>query len=165
MSNLRKAIGQMAGNFTVAKVGDDEFVYDGETIYEGLTINTYDENGDLIPVSSGTYTIEGEQVDIADGVVVKIEREEGEEIEEVTEPDPIEETEQTQPDPVETQLDPEPNPIDPRIEALQADLTEIKELLQKVIFALYKPLDDEVPQSPTTPTNANPTKAERILKK
>ncbi len=160
MSNLRKAIGQMAGNFTVAKVGDDEFVYDGETIYEGLTINTYDENGDLIPVSSGTYTIEGEQVDIADGVVVKIEREE-----EATDPDPIdpiEETEETPPDPVETQLDPvTPDPI----EALQADLTEIKELLQKVIFALYKPLDDEVPQSPTTPTNANPTKAERILKK
>lgn len=157
MSNLRKKIGQMASNFTVAKVGDDEFVYDGETIYEGLTINTYDENGDLIPVSSGTYTIEGEQVDIADGVVVKIEREE-----EATDPDPIEEIEQTQPDPVETQLDPvTPDPI----EALQADLTEIKELLQKVIFALYKPLDDEVPQSPTTPTNANPTKAERILKK
>lgn len=157
MSNLRKAIGQMAGNFTVAKVGDDEFVYDGETIYEGLTINTYDENGDLIPVSSGTYTIEGEQVDIADGVVVKIEREEA--------TDPIDPIAETQPDPVETQLDPEPNPLDPKIEALQADLTEIKELLQKVVFALYKPLDDEVPQSPTTPTNANPTKAERILKK
>lgn len=157
MSNLRKAIGQMAGNFTVAKVGDDEFVYDGETIYEGLTINTYDENGDLIPVSSGTYTIEGEQVDIADGVVVKIEREEA--------TDPIDPIAETQPDPVETQLDPEPNPLDPRIEALQADLTEIKELLQKVVFALYQPLDDEVPQSPTTPTNANPTKAERILKK
>ncbi|MFR9659648.1 MAG: hypothetical protein SNG04_04480 [Rikenellaceae bacterium] len=154
MSNLRKKIGQMASNFTVAKVGDDEFVYDGETIYEGLTINTYDENGDLIPVSSGTYTIEGEQVDIADGVVVKIEREE-----EATDPDPIEEIEQTQPDPIDPV-----DPLDPKIEALQADLTEIKELLQKVIFALYQPLDDEVPQSPTTSNSTTPTKAERILK-
>lgn len=160
MSNLRKTIGQMAGNFTVAKVGDDEFVYDGETLYEGLTINTYDESGDLIPVSSGTYAIEGEQVDIADGVVVKIEREEGEQVEqveEVTDPEPIEEIEEVAETPT--------TPTDPKIEALQNDLTEIKELLQKVIFALYKPLDDEVPQSPTTPANANPTKAERILKK
>ena len=170
-NELRKVVGKFVSNFSVVKVDDKEFVYDSETLYEGLNINTYGESGELIPVDSGTYTIEGVSIDIVDGVIIKIERnnqtETSDTIEEVESIETVEEIASVEP----TESIAEPNEaLMARLDTLQAEMSEIKELLQNVVTSLRQPLDNEVPQSPTVATkNTNKgtklEKAERILGK
>lgn len=66
---LKKQIGKFIANFSVTEEDGKEYIFDGEVIREGLEISTYDENGDIVPLKDGEYTIKGVKVVMVDGVV------------------------------------------------------------------------------------------------
>lgn len=69
---LKKTLGKYISNFSVTNDNGKEFLYDGEELHEGLQINTYDANGDIIPLGDGDYTINGVDVTVQNGVISKI---------------------------------------------------------------------------------------------
>ena len=54
------------------KFNGKEYIFDGDIIREGLEISTYNENGDVVPLEDGEYTIKGVKVNIVDGKVAKM---------------------------------------------------------------------------------------------
>lgn len=71
-SELRKALTKYISNFSVQKVGDMEIIFDGEELFEGIEVNTYDADGKIIPLSDGEYEINGNKVQVTDGKVSAI---------------------------------------------------------------------------------------------
>lgn len=71
-SELRKALTKYISNFSVQKVGDMEVIFDGEELFEGIEVNTYDADGKIIPLSDGEYEINGKKVQVTDGKVSAI---------------------------------------------------------------------------------------------
>ena len=69
---LKKTLGKYISNFSVTTDNGKEILYDGEELHEGLQINTYDANGDIIPLGDGDYTINGVDVTVQNGVISKI---------------------------------------------------------------------------------------------
>lgn len=71
-TQIKKQIGKFIANFSVTEEDGKEYIFDGDTIHEGLSISTYDENGDIIPLPDGEYSIQGERVLVSDGCVSKM---------------------------------------------------------------------------------------------
>ena len=69
---LKKTLGKFISNFSVTTDNGKEILYDGEELHEGLQINTYDANGDIIPLGDGDYTINGVDVTVLNGAISKI---------------------------------------------------------------------------------------------
>ena len=69
---LKKTLGKFISNFSVTTDNGKEILYDGEELHEGLQINTYDANGDIVPLSDGDYTINGVDVTVQNGAISKI---------------------------------------------------------------------------------------------
>lgn len=69
---LKKTLGKFISNFSVTTDNGKEILYDGEELHEGLQINTYDANGDIIPLDDGDYTINGVDVTVQNGAISKI---------------------------------------------------------------------------------------------
>ena len=69
---LKKTLGKFISNFSVTTDNGKEILYDGEELHEGLQINTYDANGDIIPLGDGDYTINGVDVTVQNGAISKI---------------------------------------------------------------------------------------------
>ena len=69
---IKKQIGKFIANFSVTAEDGKEYIFDGDIIREGLEISTYNENGDVVPLEDGEYTIKGVKVNIVDGKVAKM---------------------------------------------------------------------------------------------
>ena len=69
---LKKTLGKFISNFSVTTDNGKEILYDGKELHEGLQINTYDANGDIVPLSDGDYTINGVDVTVQNGAISKI---------------------------------------------------------------------------------------------
>lgn len=69
---LKKQIGKFIANFSITEENGKEYIFDGETIREGLEVSTYNENGEIEPLADGTYTIKGVEVEITDGIISKL---------------------------------------------------------------------------------------------
>lgn len=69
---IKKQIGKFIANFSVTEENGKSYIFDGEIIREGLDISTYDDNGDVIPLPDGEYTIKGTVVKVADGKVCEL---------------------------------------------------------------------------------------------
>lgn len=69
---IKKQIGKFIANFSVTAEDGKEYIFDGDIIREGLEISTYDENGDVIPLEDGEYTIKGVKVVIVEGKVSEL---------------------------------------------------------------------------------------------
>lgn len=66
---LKKTLGKFIANFSTVEEDGVTYIYDGEVIREGLAVSTYDERGDVVPLSDGEYCIKGVKVVIVDGLV------------------------------------------------------------------------------------------------
>lgn len=69
---LKKTLGKFISNFSVTTDNGKEILYDGKELHEGLQINTYDANGDIVPLGDGDYTINGVDVTVQNGAISKI---------------------------------------------------------------------------------------------
>lgn len=69
---IKKQIGKFIANFSVTEENGKSYIFDGEIIRVGLDVSTYDDNGDVIPLPDGEYTIKGTVVRVADGKVVEL---------------------------------------------------------------------------------------------
>lgn len=70
-TDILKQVGKFISNFSVQENGK-EYIFDGEVIFEGLEISTYDEQGDIIPLPDGEYTIQGTKCLVRDGKVAEL---------------------------------------------------------------------------------------------
>lgn len=140
---IRKQIGKFIANFSVTEEDGKEYIFDGETIREGLEISTYDEKGDIIPLPDGEYTIQGVKVKVVEGRVSELpEKESKVETKPETEMEeqPQEQEEPTpNPDEKETQLSDALN----EIERLKAENEALKKELEQIKSV---PMADPVPQ-------------------
>lgn len=138
---IRKQIGKFIANFSVTEEDGKEYIFDGETIREGLEISTYDEKGDIIPLPDGDYTIQGVKVKVVDGRVSELpEKESKLETKPETEMNEQEQGKETpNPDEKETQLSDALN----EIEKLKAENAELKKELEQIKAV---PMADPVPQ-------------------
>lgn len=142
---IRKQIGKFIANFSVTEEDGKEYIFDGEIIREGLEISTYDENGDIVPLPDGEYTIQGVKVKVVEGRVSELpEKESKVETKPETE---MQEQAQTQeqeeptpnPDEKETQLSDALN----EIERLKAENESLKKELEQIKSV---PMAEPVPQ-------------------
>lgn len=69
---IKKQIGKFIANFSVTAEDGKEYIFDGDIIREGLEISTYNENGDVVPLEDGEYTIKGVKVVIVEGKVSEL---------------------------------------------------------------------------------------------
>lgn len=69
---IKKQIGKFIANFSVTEEDGREYIFNGETIREGLEISTYNENGDIVPLEDGEYIIKGVKVVIVDGRISEL---------------------------------------------------------------------------------------------
>ena len=70
--DLKKTLGKFIANFSTIEEDGKTFIFDGDEVREGLDISTYDENGDVIPLADGEYTIKGVKVKVVDGKVSEL---------------------------------------------------------------------------------------------
>ena len=152
---IRKQIGKFIANFSVTEEDGKEYIFEGDVIREGLEISTYDQNGDVVPLPDGEYTIKGVKVVMVDGAVNELPEKESR----------IEASEDTPPNneaPAEEDPQPAPNnePKDgERVSELTAQVEALKaenEALRKEIEELKSvPMADPVPQRTNMSTAAN----------
>lgn len=69
---IKKQLGKFIANFSVTEEDGKEYIFDGDTIHEGLLVSTYDEQGDVVPLEDGEYTIKGVKVKVVEGKVAEI---------------------------------------------------------------------------------------------
>lgn len=69
---IKKQIGKFIANFSVTEEDGKTYIFDGDVIREGLDINTYDENGDVIPLPDGEYVIKGVKCNVSEGKIVEL---------------------------------------------------------------------------------------------
>ncbi len=113
---LKKSLTKAFMSLSSDKLEDGtEIVYDSETIYNGLAINKYDDNGELIPLEDGEYTIKGARYKVANGEIV----------EELTDEEP-----QPQKEPVKMEAE------TPDIEAVKADIEALKDEIKTLSAAV-----------------------------
>lgn len=187
---IKKQIGKFIANFSVTEENGKSYIFDGEIIREGLDISTYDDNGDVIPLPDGEYTIKGTVVKVADGKVVELpetnsreaeatandetektptdsiareaQETESEQAEATEQPTPNVESQDTEKDAIIADLKAENERLKAENEAMKAELTELKET----------PMASPVPQrtdmasdeSDDVPENIRGTKYERAYK-
>lgn len=96
-------------------------IYEGDILAEGTEVFIEDENGNIIPAPDGQYG----DYSVVDG---KIAGGEPEEEPETTEPETIEEEEEPAEEPTEEPAE-EPVDLTPRIEALEAAVAELQNML------------------------------------
>lgn len=70
--DLKKTLGKFIANFSTVEEDGKTFIFDGDEIREGLAVNTYDDNGDVVPLEDGEYTIKGVNVEIVGGLVSRL---------------------------------------------------------------------------------------------
>lgn len=143
---IKKQIRKFIANFSVAEEDGKEYIFDGDVIREGLDISTYDENGDIIPLEDGEYTIQGVKVVIVDGKVSELpEKESKVELNNTDESTPVDSEALThEPDGRDNkqvdsandaegnevriaELEAENNALKSELEALKKELSEIKQ--------------------------------------
>lgn len=69
---IKKQLGKFIANFSVSEEDGKEYIFDGETIHEGLAVSTYDDKGDVVPLEDGEYTIQGVKVKMLEGKVSEL---------------------------------------------------------------------------------------------
>ena len=69
---IKKQLGKFIANFSVTEEDGKEYIFDGESIHEGLSVSTYDEKGDVVPLEDGEYTIQGVRVKMLEGKVSEL---------------------------------------------------------------------------------------------
>lgn len=144
---MKKQLGKFIANFSVTEEDGKEYIFDGDTIHEGLTIQTYDEKGDIVPLQDGEYTIKGVKCTVADGLVSALPEKESK-VENAPEKEqPKVEVEQKDPN---TDYAAQAEQFKKEVEQLQADIktkdARIKELEKEVEELKKKPLASPVPQ-------------------
>lgn len=151
---IKKQIGKFIANFSVTEEDGKEYIFEGDVIREGLEISTYDQNGDVIPLPDGEYTIKGVKVVMVDGVVNELPEKESK----------VEASEDTPPQDGNAEKDPETAPNnepkdDERVAELTAQVEALKaenEALKKEIEELKSvPMADPVPQRTNMSTEVN----------
>lgn len=70
--DLKKTLGKFIANFSTVEEDGKTYIFDGDEMREGLAVNTYDDNGDVVPLEDGEYTIKGEKVKIVNGLVSEL---------------------------------------------------------------------------------------------
>ena len=151
---MKKQLGKFIANFSVTEEDGKEYIFDGDTIHEGLTIQTYDEKGDIVPLADGEYTIKGVKCTVADGLVSSLPEKESK-----VEDKPVEKPEGKPGEETKVEVeDKDPNKdyaaqaeqYKKEVEQLQSDITakdkRIKELEAEVEELKKKPLASPVPQ-------------------
>lgn len=146
---IKKELGKFIANFSVTEEDGREYIFDGDTIHEGLSIQTYDDNGDIVPLPDGEYTIKGVKCVVSDGLVSSLPDKESK-VEETPEEKPADKKEDEQQPSDEQQPDDGNDEYKQQIEQLQADIASkdarIKELEAEVEELKKKPLAAPVPQ-------------------
>lgn len=159
---IKKQIGKFIANFSVTEEDGKEYIFEGDVIREGLEISTYDQNGDVIPLPDGEYTIKGVKVRMVDGVVNELPDKESK----------VEASQDTPPQDGNAEEDPQTAPNnEPKDDARVAELTAQVEALKAENEALKKeieelksvPMADPVPQRTNMSTEEN-TETPDILK-
>lgn len=153
---MKKELGKFIANFSVTEDDGKEYIFDGDTIHEGLAIQTYDDNGDIIPLPDGEYTIKGVKCIVADGLVSSLPDKESKVEPSEEKPDGDKGDDKGDGDDADK---PENKPSDGseeveqykhQVEQLQSDITakeaRIKELEAEVEELKKKPLATPVPQ-------------------
>lgn len=168
---IKKQIGKFIANFSVTEENGKEYIFDGDVIREGLEISTYDDNGDVIPLPDGDYTVKGVAIVVADGKVTELPRKNSTEVAEADpkakqEPTPDtavpESTDTAEKDGRISELEAENERLKAEIETLKAELNELKNV----------PMADPVPQrtdmsadtEDDVPESVKGTKFERAYK-
>lgn len=160
MTNLKKRLelARLLKMFSEAVAEDGTlFVWEGE-LQEGLEVYTTGEDGGLVAVKDGEYTLEGKTVEVKDGkvsvITVKEETIETEDtyVEEVEEEEKMEE--ETVEEVIETnemdelrariaELEIEVSEKDARIAELEAELTKANEATEEPIEDKFSRVDEE----------------------
>lgn len=164
---MKKQLGKFIANFSVTEEDGKEYIFDGDTIHEGLTIQTYDDKGDIVPLQDGEYTIKGVKCVVADGLVSSLPEKESK-----VEDAPGEKTNEEQPEVKVEEKDPntdyaaQAEQFKKEVEQLQADVTakdkRIKELEAEVEELKKKPLASPVPQRTDMSENGLYEPSERV---
>lgn len=108
----------MLSNFSVANDEGKDIIFNGDEVYQGLEVNTYDDNGDVVPLTDGTYVINGIEVIVANGVVTEL----------VTKEEPIEASIEPELEPIEEEVEvPTEEVKQDENEAYMNEIAELKE--------------------------------------
>lgn len=158
---IKKQIGKFIANFSVTEEDGKEYIFDGETIREGLEISTYDEKGDIIPLPDGDYTIQGIKVKVVEGRVSELPEKESK-VETTPETEMSEQEQQQEqeeptptPDEKETQLSDALN----EIERLKAENEALKQELEQIKSV---PMAEPVPQRTNMSSEAEKEVSENV---
>jgi len=161
-AELRKQLGKFVANFSVEGGDGRDFIFDGDDVAVGMDINTYAEDGSVVPLTDGEYTIKEHEVIVKGGKIETI-KESGNllnvEQEVVVEPEKPAETPETTPESDET-IQTYKNTIEQLQNDCRAKDERIAELEAKVKEYENKPLDAPVPQ--TTQMSAQTTIDETV---
>lgn len=151
---LKKSLGKMISNFSVTTEDGKEIIFDGDKLYKGLEVNTYNESGDVIPLEDGEYVINGTKVMVMNGKISEIADEEI-----VAKKEEMKSDVKMEDGMMEKSIEtPKPNEEDEvlklkeRIKELEAENKELKSELEE----LKKPMDKPIAQE--TLMNSNITK-------
>lgn len=64
---LRKQLGKFVANFSIEDGDGNSFIFEGDEISVGLEVSTYAEDGSVVPLADGEYTIKEKEVIVKDG--------------------------------------------------------------------------------------------------
>ena len=130
--DLKKTLGKFIANFSTIEEDGKTFIFDGDEVREGLDISTYDENGDVIPLADGEYTIKGVKVKVVDGKVTELPEKD-------SKPSEEQPSEQKQ----VSELEKQPNELQAKIDELTAENERLKAEIEEL---KKKPAAQPVPQ-------------------
>lgn len=156
---LRKTLGKFISNFSVAKTEDGaEIIFDGDNVYEGLEVNTYNEKGEVVALTDGEYTINGVKVEVSNGKVAKlIDNEKSELPKDEPKDEPNNDVKDDEPTEVENALKDENEALKAEVEALKAEVEKhkanVSDLKKEVADLKKQPMATPVPQRTNMSSN------------
>lgn len=165
---LRKTLGKFISNFSVAKTEDGaEIIFDGDNVYEGLEVNTYNEKGEVVALTDGEYTINGVKVEVSNGKVARLIDKEKSELpkdgDKKDEPndkpkdEPNDDGKNDEPTEVEKALKEENEALKAEVEALKAEVekhkAKVSDLKKEVADLKKQPMANPVPQRTNMSSN------------
>lgn len=153
---LKKSLGRMISNFSVTAEDGKEIIFDGDKLYKGLEVNTYDDNGDVVPLNDGEYVVTGTKIIVSNGKISEIE---GEDDSNITD-NSIDSTKNNNEDEVLN--------LKEQIKKLESENKELKEEIEELKKPMDKPLAQETLMNnniiKSVPDNVKGTKFERAFK-
>lgn len=168
---LKKSLGRMISNFSVTSEDGKEIIFDGDKLYKGLEVNTYDDNGNVIPLNDGEYVVTGIKIIVSNGKISEIEGEDENEGKKEELKADIKDDSNIKDNPIDSAKsnnEDEVLNLKEQIKKLESENKELKEEIEELKKPMDKPLAQETLMNnniiKSVPTNVKGTKFERAFK-